>query len=142
MTNQYLHLDDVTDMIDDIASDLGVDLDGETELHAWILNERITRHANPDAAILPEIPVTHAAQAIADIIAANITQGDEELVDAAMWDMMTTKGWRFGAHNIVLWTAYNGSTANNVSWADRLTVWLGNERDYDMTRLGTAEIKS
>jgi hypothetical protein len=130
--------DEVIDIVTDVIDPLDLYIDGEEDLHTWITARRRDLNVIDPADMPTEMRIGDAAQAIADIVASHISHGDEELVDAAMWEMATNEGWRFDAHNVVLWTRYSGLT---VEEADRVIVWLGNERDYDMTRIGTAEIK-
>ena len=52
-----------------------------------------------------------------------------------MWEMATNEGWRFDAHNVVLWVE-----SRNTNLDDTLVVWLGNERDYDMASIGRSKI--
>jgi hypothetical protein len=50
-----------------------------------------------------------------------------------MQDMGTDEGWRFEPWNLTLWVECSDDH-------DTIVVWLGNEIDYDMARIGRAKI--
>lgn len=127
MTTPMIELDDIVTMIEDIADELGTYVHPDSALADW----RLERYADDN--VPEEWKVRDAAEAIATIIAAQIQQGDEELVDAAMQDMMTDEGWRFWQHDVVL-------SIQSSDDEDTLVVWLGNDRDFDMCRIGHARI--
>jgi hypothetical protein len=133
MTTTPIPTEDVIAMMNDIANDLHLTINAKSSLLDWI-NDLRDKHDVPVGRSLPDaIADAYAAQAIADIVAKRINQADEELVDAAMQDMMTDEGWQFEAHNVVLWV----ECSNNH---DTIVVWLGNEIDFDMARIGRAKI--
>jgi len=133
MTTTPIPTDDVIDMINDITVMLGLDIEARPALLAWI-NALRDKHDVPVGRSIPDaIADAYVAQAIADIIAKRINRADEELVDAAMQDMMTDEGWRFEQWNMTLWVECSDDY-------DTIVVWLGNEIDYDMARIGRARI--
>jgi hypothetical protein len=133
MTTTPIPIDDVIDIIDDVLADLGITIEAEPALLAWV-NALRDKHDVPVGRSIPDaIADAYAAQAIADIIAGRINRADEELVDAAMQDMGTDEGWRFEQWNMTLWVECSDDH-------DTLVVWLGNEIDYDMARIGRAKI--
>jgi hypothetical protein len=133
MTTTPISTDDVIDMINDITVMLGLDIEVRPALLAWV-NALRDKHDVPVGRSIPDrIEARYVAQAIADIIAKRINRADEELVDAAMQDMMTDEGWRFEQWNLTLWVECSDDH-------DTLVVWLGNEIDYDMARIGRAKI--
>jgi hypothetical protein len=133
MTTTPIPTEDVIDMINDITVMLGLDIEVRPALLAWV-NALRDKHDVPVGRSIPDaIGDAYVAQAIADIIAKRINQGDEELVDAAMQDMMTDEGWRFEQWNMTLWVECSDDY-------DTIVVWLGNEIDFDMARIGRAKI--
>jgi hypothetical protein len=139
MTTTPIPTEDVIDMIEDILNDLDLFVGDpiyqhtESTLLRWI-NDLRDKHDVPVGRSLPDaIADAYVAQAIADIIAKRINRADEELVDAAMQDMMTDEGWRFEQWNMTLWVECSNDH-------DTLVVWLGNEIDFDMARIGRAKI--
>ena len=133
MTTTHIPTDEIVTMIDDVLADLDITIEAEPALLAWINDERNARAVEPRKHMPVEMPAAHASQAIADIIAKRINQADEELVDAAMQDMGTDEGWRFEPWNLTLWVECSDDH-------DTIVVWLGNEIDYDMARIGRAKI--
>jgi hypothetical protein len=133
MTTTSIPTDDIMTMIDDVLADLGITIEAEPILLAWV-NALRDKHDVPVGRSLPDaIADAYVAQAIADIIAKRINRADEELVDAAMQDMGTDQGWRFEQWNLTLWV----ECSNDY---DTIVVWLGNEIDFDMARIGRAKI--
>ena len=133
MTTTHIPTDEILTMIDDVLADLDITIEAEPALLVWINDERDGRAVEPRKHMPVEMPAAHASQAIADIIAERINQADEELVDAAMQDMGTDEGWRFEPWNLTLWVECSDDH-------DTIVVWLGNEIDYDMARIGRAKI--
>jgi hypothetical protein len=121
-------------MIEDIAFDLEVKLDGHTELLNWINNLRAS-HAVTSGDSAPDVMAAlHATQAIADIIASNIRKAPLDRFELATNYMINEDGWEFSWHNMTLWLEDNDDY-------DTIVVWLGNTVDYDMVDIGRSQIK-
>ena len=139
MTTTYIPAHDVISMIEDILNDLDLFVGDpiyqhtEATLLRWINEQRMARAVVPRRRKPTVMRAADAAQAIADIIGKRMNRADEELLNAAMWDMSTDEGWRFEQWNMTLWVECSEDH-------DTLVVWLGNEIDYDMARLGRAKI--
>lgn len=128
-TTTMIELDDLVTMIEDITDGLGVHVHPDAALSEWLDK----KHTQTGSTVPQEWRASHASQAIADIIASTIKHGDKELVNAAMQDMDTDDGWQFCEHNVVLWVQVHREPYT-------LVVWFGNDRDFDMCRIGEARI--
>lgn len=112
---------EVYDILGDIAAELDLDVESMVDT---IDNYALGRGWE----IIPEaVTVTIAARLIAHAVAEDLIAADEYLLDDAMAQMATREGWQFENHSVVLWTEHNGNET------DTLVVWLGNDRDRDMS---------
>ena len=121
-------LEEVHDILTDIAGDL--DLDAQSMLDT-IDNEAFEKGWE----IMPEgVTASIAARLIAVAVADDLLAADEDALEDAEAHMNSNDGWQFENHNVVLWLECNGDGSESV------VVWLGNERDRDMSAIGRAVI--
>jgi hypothetical protein len=116
-----LDTNEVLEALDDIAEDLGLDLDAVNEsAETCLIGDPETLRPQTASALM------------ASVIARHIRNAEEFALDSAMAQMATAAGWQFENHNVVLWTEENGDGTESI------VVWLGNMVDYDMVDVGRA----